>query len=203
MRTLRRPRVSPALVISIVALVMATGGTSLASAPVAFIAKALGLNGKQRKQVKSIARNEIKSEAPGLSVLSATTAGNATNATNASHAANADHATAADTAKALALVAYRANTSAGAVTVPACSTNPCTPDNVGTTFAIATCPAGTVPIGGGGVTADPGVELAGSFPTVVGGGSTPNAWEVDVDNYLQSTSSVEYYVVCTRATAVE
>src|SRR5271166_5014497 len=42
-----RGRVSPALVISIIALVLAAGGTSFASAPVSFVAKTLGLNGVQ------------------------------------------------------------------------------------------------------------------------------------------------------------
>lgn len=95
---------------------------------------------------------------------------------------------------------FRESPSAGPVTVPACSSNPCTPDHVGSAFAIATCPPGTVAIGGGGVTADPGVELAGSFPTTYGSFS---AWEVDVDNYLQSMSSVEYFAVCTKVATVE
>jgi cytochrome c oxidase assembly protein Cox11 len=55
MRKSDKRRVSPALAISIVALVLAAGGTSYANAPVAFVAKALGLNGTQKKQVKAIA----------------------------------------------------------------------------------------------------------------------------------------------------
>jgi hypothetical protein len=127
----------------------------------------------------------------------------ADNANNAIHASSADSATTAATASALASVAYRADTSAGAVTVPACAVNPCTPDQVGTTFAIARCPAGTVAIGGGGLTADAGVELSGSFPTTAGGSSSPNAWEVDVDNWRQTTSSVDYFVVCAKANTVD
>lgn len=82
------------------------------------------------------------------SVPSATNAGHASSAataTNASHAANADsatnasHATSADsaeTASALGSVSYRFDTSAGAVIVPACADNPCTPDKVGTTSKV-------------------------------------------------------------------
>jgi hypothetical protein len=70
---------SPALVISIIALIFAVGGTSLAST----IGQALGLSGKQRKQVKRIADSEIKHKASGLSVKSAKTATTATTAAKA------------------------------------------------------------------------------------------------------------------------
>ena len=53
------------------------------------------------------------------------------------------------------------------------------------------------------MTHDAGVELAGSFPTTEFGSAVPNAWEVDVDNYLQTISSVDYYVVCTTAKTVD
>ncbi|HEV3319868.1 MAG TPA: hypothetical protein VG053_09125 [Solirubrobacteraceae bacterium] len=104
MRKSTKGLVTPAFVISLVALILAAGGTSFASVPVAFVAKTLGLNGKQKTQVKSIADKEIKSKAPKLSVLfaktagsaasagSAVTAGSATNATNATNAANAANA---------------------------------------------------------------------------------------------------------------
>jgi hypothetical protein len=134
---------------------------------------------------------------------SATNAAHADSATNATHASSADSATTAATAAALASVAYRVDTSAGPVTVPACGNNPCTPDQVGTSFAIARCPAGTVAIGGGGVTADAGVELSGSFPVTVAGASAPNAWEVDVDNWRQIASSVDYFVVCATANTAD
>lgn len=123
----------------------------------------------------------------------------AANATSASHAATADSATTAGTAMALGSVTYAFDTSAGYVTVAPCGSSPCEPDKVGTTFAIATCPTGMVAIGGGGVTGDPGVELAGSFPTVNAGRS---AWEVDVDNYLQTMSRVDYYAVCAVVSTV-
>jgi hypothetical protein len=139
------------------------------------------------------------------SATSASHAINADSATNASHATNADNATTAASAAELGSVAYRFDTSAGAVDVPACADNPCTPDKVGTSFAIATCPQGTVAIGGGGETFDPGVELSGSFPLTFAfaGQTQPNAWQVDVDNFLQTTSKVDYYVVCTAAKSVD
>jgi hypothetical protein len=159
-----------------------------------------------------IARNSITGANINFGTLgnvpSATSAGHATSAdsaTNASHATNADSATTAGTATALGSVAYRFDTSAGAVDVPACADNPCTPDKVGTTSAIATCPQGTVAIGGGGETYDAGVELSGSFPRTFAfaGQTQPNAWQVDVDNFRQTTSKVDYYVVCTPAKTVD
>jgi hypothetical protein len=123
-------------------------------------------------------------------------AGAADTATNAGHATSADSAASAATAAALSSVTYAFNTSAGPVDVPPCGNSPCSPDQVGTSFAIAKCPDGTMAIGGGGVTADPGVELAGSFPTFLLGSPVPNAWEVDVDNYLQTPSHVSYFAVC-------
>ncbi len=106
---------------------------------------------------------------------------------------------------ALGSVSYRFDTSTGAVDVPACADNPCTGDKVGTTSAIATCPAGTVAIGGGGETFDAGVELSGSFPLTFSfaGQTEPNAWQVDVDNWLQKGSKVDYYVVCAAAKSVD
>jgi len=98
MRRSARRHISPALVISLIALVLAAGGTSFAAAPVAFVAKALGLSSKQKKQVTSIADSQIASKGPKLSVLYAASAGTATTATNATNATNATSATNATTA---------------------------------------------------------------------------------------------------------
>jgi hypothetical protein len=68
-------------------------------APGAFIAKTLGLNSAQKKQVKAITESEIAAKAPKLSVLSAQTATNAANATNATNATNAIHAASATSAE--------------------------------------------------------------------------------------------------------
>ena len=93
MKKLVKWRVSPALVISIIALVLAAGGTSLASAPVGFVAKTFGFNKVERKQAKTLIESEIKLKAPKLAVLFARTAVNATSATSAATATSATSAT--------------------------------------------------------------------------------------------------------------
>lgn len=78
---------SPALVISVIALIAAVGGGSFAIA---------ALNqGKVKKIAKRQANKQIRSKAPGLSVNHANSADTAT---NADHATNADLATNAGTA---------------------------------------------------------------------------------------------------------
>jgi hypothetical protein len=227
-------RPSPALIISLIALIVAMGGTSYAalSLPAGSVGTRQLANGavstsklKNRAVTGSkVAKNSITGANIKVGTLgnvpSASNAGHASradsatnashaivadNATNASHATNADNAATAASAAALGSVAYRFDTSAGAVDVPACKDNPCTPDQVGTSFAIATCPQGTVAIGGGGETFNAGVELSGSFPLTFAfaGQTQPNAWQVDVDNFLQTTSKVDYYVVCTAAKSVD
>jgi hypothetical protein len=59
MQRFHRRRPSPALVVATVALVVASSGTAFASGSVAFIAKVVGLNSKQTRQVKSIADTQI------------------------------------------------------------------------------------------------------------------------------------------------
>lgn len=232
MRRLRLSRPSPALIISLIALMVALGGTSYAAfrLPAGSVGtKQLAKGAVSTAKLKNGAVTGSKVAPKSLTganinigtlgtVPSATNAGHASNAgsaTNASHATNADsstnasHATTADsattaaTASALGSVAYRFDTSAGPVTVPACADNPCTPDQVGTTYAIATCPQGTVAVGGGGETYDAGVELSGSFPRTFFGHTQPDAWQVDVDNFTQTTSRVDYYVVCASAKTVD
>jgi hypothetical protein len=209
-------RPSPALIVATIALIVAMGGTSYA-------ALSVPKNSVGTKQLKKgavttskiqqgsvtgtlIAKNTITGANINLSALgtvptatnaghasSADTATNAANATNANHASNADNAA---SAAALGSVTYMFDPSAGPIDVPACSDNPCTPGDQGTTGAVALCPAGLVAIGGGGETADVGVELAGSFPVEYGGATEPNGWEVDADNWLQTMSTVDYYVEC-------
>lgn len=68
----RRP--SPAMVVSIMALVFAVAGTAVAG-----VASISVLNKKEKKQTRNIAKDEIKKAAPGLSVANATNAQNASN----------------------------------------------------------------------------------------------------------------------------
>ncbi len=216
----RRP--SAALVISLIALIVALSGSSYAALmlPAGSVGtRQLAKGAVSTSKIKNgavtgskVARNSLTGANIDLGTLGtvpvAVNANHATiadTATNASHATSADSATTAASAAALGSVAYRFDTSAGPIDVPACADNPCTPDQVGTTSAIATCPLGTVAIGGGGETLDAGVELSGSFPLTYpfAGQTEPNAWQVDVDNFLQTTSKVDYYVVCTAAKTVD
>lgn len=110
MRKVVKGRISPALVISVVALVLAAGGTSLASAPVGFMARTFGFNKVERKQAKVLIESEIKSKAPKLSVLFAKTAVNAMSATSAATALTANSAGSAKSAG-IATTANNANNS--------------------------------------------------------------------------------------------
>jgi hypothetical protein len=223
MTTSRATLLSPAVAIAVAALLAGLDGTgAAASRPGSPMAAASASATGDTTTDKTIARQQatkvFKTSIGSAHVAFATAAGkaamatdathatnadNATNATNATHATSADSATTAATAMALGSVAYRVDTSAGAIDVPACSDNPCTLDKVGTTSAVATCPSGTVAIGGGGETYDAGVELSGSFPTRTNGSSVPNAWQVDADNFLTTQSKVDYYVICTTVKTVD
>jgi hypothetical protein len=85
MGRVRGKKPSPAMIVSIAALVFAIAGTSVAS-----VATISVLNKKEKKQTRRIARNEIDKAAPGLSVASAANAANATNAQTAASAQNAN-----------------------------------------------------------------------------------------------------------------
>jgi hypothetical protein len=63
---------SPAMVVAVIAVVLALGGTAVAA-----------LSGKDKKKVRNIADQEITKKAPGLAVASAGTAANASNAADA------------------------------------------------------------------------------------------------------------------------
>ena len=68
MGRVRGKKPSPAMVTSIVALVFAVAGTSVAA-----VATVSVLNKKEKKQTSKIAKKEIKKAAPGLSVANADT----------------------------------------------------------------------------------------------------------------------------------
>jgi hypothetical protein len=95
------------MAVALLALIFAMAPLA-SGAPVAFIAKTLGLTSKQRKEAKAIADREIKHQAAGLSVLAATnakdaafatTAGSASSATKANEATSAANALLAEDAK--------------------------------------------------------------------------------------------------------
>ena len=102
----RRP--SPAMIVAATALIVALAGTAMA-APTAI--KSI-LNKQEKKQVKSIAKNQVNKLAPDLSVKHAKTADTATTATTANTANTAKDA---DTLNGQALgniVIARSNTGA-------------------------------------------------------------------------------------------
>jgi hypothetical protein len=72
MKRLRGSKPSPAMVVSIIALVLALAGSAAAG-----IATISVLSKKEKKQTRNIAKDEIKKAAPGLSVANATNAQNA------------------------------------------------------------------------------------------------------------------------------
>jgi hypothetical protein len=76
---IRIGRPSPAMMVAIIALFVALGGSGYAA-----------LSGKDKKKVRGIADQEIAAKAGGLAVATAANATNATNATNAGTAANAN-----------------------------------------------------------------------------------------------------------------
>jgi hypothetical protein len=83
--------------------------------------------------------------ASATSAIHATSATRATSATHASSATSATNATTADTATALGAVSYRTS---AVMTVPGCGSNP-RGGAFGESSGTATCPAGTLVVGGG------------------------------------------------------
>lgn len=81
MKKFRLSRPSPAMVVAVLALVFAMGGTALA---------VVGLNAKQKRQVRSLANQQINAKASGLSVAKAKNATHADSADSANNANNAN-----------------------------------------------------------------------------------------------------------------
>lgn len=190
-----RPRLTYANVVSTLCLFLLLCGG-------AYAAGKLQKNSVGTKQIKKEAVTAAKVKKGTLTgtQINASTLGTVPSANQARAADAANHAAVADTASALGKVVFAENTSAGPVDIPACSSNPCTADKVGTGGVIAVCPPGTVAISGGGGGVDPGVELSGSFPTELNGFS---GWEIVFDNYLQTTAKGEYFAVCTKVATTE
>ena len=149
-RRLRAP--SPALVISLIALFVALGGTSFAAI------NALPKNSVGSKQLKknAVTGSKIKNGAvtagkintSGLTVPNAThatSADSATNATNATHATSATTATSATSATNATNAAVAASLKGVQYVVSSAITNGASSQNTGTEV----CPAGMFVIGGG------------------------------------------------------
>lgn len=134
----RLSRPSPAVIMSVVALFVALGGTSYAAfrlPPGSVGTKQLANGAVTTPKIKDRAINASKVARHSLvgGDINVGTLGNVPSASNAAHATAADRATTAVAASALGSVAYRVDTSAGRIDVPACTDNPCTPVEVGTT----------------------------------------------------------------------
>jgi hypothetical protein len=101
----KRLRISPGLLVAVIGIVAALGGTALAG-PSLTGAKKHKSKHPDAKQDRKLIRSEIKKAAPTLSVASASHASSSDSATNATNATNATHASAADTAGSAQPVAF-------------------------------------------------------------------------------------------------
>jgi hypothetical protein len=99
----KRLRVSPGLLVAVIGIVVALGGTAIAGTNIASSGKKHKSKHPDAKQDKKLIRSEIKKAAPKLSVASAV---HATSADSATSATNATHATTADTAGSAQPVAF-------------------------------------------------------------------------------------------------
>jgi hypothetical protein len=172
MDRLSQLRPSPAMLVAVVALIAALVGTAIAG-----VATTSKLDGKEKKQVKKIARHEankgITRRAPKLSVA---TAGSAVTANSAL------------TATQLGRVSVQRQTGSVA-------------NGVGGSVD-AFCPEGTQAIGGGGRGDDfDEPRLLASRPTRAGGeppstGESFNGWRVSVFNDTGVTVQPEAWAIC-------
>jgi hypothetical protein len=164
----RNRRPSPALVMSIIALVFALVGTAAAS-----VATISVLNKKEKKQTKKIADREVKKLGPNLSVKSAGTVSDGA----ISAAKLGDGAVTAAKLGGGAVVAGKL----GTITVRTATVSIPSPGNDQQT---ASCNAGERLIGGGsdtlGVGLDPGWTVKRSGP--VGGTTNPTGWSAAAQN---------------------
>ncbi len=182
MNWLPRRRPSPALIISLIALFVALGGTGYAAVH-------LGKNTVGTRQLKKnavtsakvkngsltgadIRAGSIKGTSLNLGALGTVPA--ATNATNAVNAANAGTAAVSNS---IASVIYVAG---NAVTAPH-STGPDPFDE--SDQSNATCPAGTVVIGAGSVSGSSGIEVSEESITSSTPGGPPDTVRVYFDNF--------------------
>lgn len=207
-RRLRGP--SPALVISLIALFVALGGTSYAALNLpknSVGAKQLKKNAVTVTKIKNGSVTAAKINTKGLTVpnakhatsadsaTSATTATSATSATTATSATSATHASTADIATAIGTVSYQES---AAFTAPACGASPCN-GALSDTQGFEKCPAGTVVIAGGLTTSQAGVELNEGEPVASVSGGPLNEWFGFVDNFTTSARTFNIWAICVHA----
>jgi hypothetical protein len=179
------------LVISLIALFVALGGTSLAASNV--IANTHRDSIADTRLVKKLAPTlTVKRAKVAQTAAHAFAADEAGSADNATNATNATAAQTADVSNAIGSVAYVKGSVADA------------PANGGSGFgesnpSTATCPAGTVLIGSAEHTAAAGIEVS----KVDAIGAPPNAVDGLFDNFTNSDVSGNYMVaICSAAHSV-
>jgi hypothetical protein len=181
MSKLFRRKPSPALVISIIALLLAASGSAMAATKLVrgdSLIKQNSLSGNRLKN-HSLTATQINLSKLGK-VPHAATADTATNATNAVNATNATNAVTA-TSAAISKVTY--------VTTPA------TVSGSTAVLVTATCPAGTTVMGGGGaVSNEYDAFVIDTYPA----GKT--GWSVDFASDDGAAVPVTVTAICAPAT---
>jgi hypothetical protein len=202
-RRLRAP--SPALVIALIALFVALGGSSYAainSLPKNSVgSKQLKNNAVTGSKIKNGAVTAGKINTSGLTVPNATHAtssDSATNATNATHATSATTATSATSATNATNAAVAASLKGVQYVVSSAITNGASSQNTDTEV----CPAGTFVVAGGAFGSSGGTTQAinSSLPITSGGATAPNAWRVDMNNSGASAATFNVYAICAPLT---
>jgi hypothetical protein len=194
-RRLRAP--SPALVVALIALFVALGGTSYAAIKLpknSVGPKQLKNNAVTGSKIKNGAVTAAKINTSGLTVPNAThatSADSATNATNATHATSATTATSATSATTAASLAGAHYVSSSAFT------NGANSQNTGTVV----CPAGTFVVGGGAFGSSGGEQQAINTSIPIASSSpVPNAWRVDMNNASSNAATFSVYAICVPLT---
>jgi hypothetical protein len=180
MTKFRSRRPSAALIVSIIALVAALGGTAYAGFKVpknSVGSKQLKNNAVTTKKIKNGAVTASKINTAGLTVPNALHANSANTATTATTAAAASGLNGVSIVR-VAGISNPAGLQAGGA---------------------ANCPAGTNVIGGGAFSSSgsTAVNINSSYPTRQHASDPePNAWHVDMNNASGSSATFNVYAVC-------
>jgi hypothetical protein len=173
---LRKP--SAALVISIIALVLAASGTAVAASKL--------VSGNSLIKQGSLSGNRLKSHTLTGKQINLSALGTVPNATNATNATSATKATTAGSAP-ISTVTYVTSTA---------NTTPSTEDTFGLTPVTASCPTGTVVIGGGAsVSSEADEAVNDSYPDGRVG------WSATIVNGSTQSLSATVTAICAPAAA--
>jgi len=162
-----RRRISPALVVSILALVLAVAGGAYAAGTI---------NGAKLKN-RSVAGKKLKKNTVTGTEVKESTLGQVPSAVHADSATNADHATNADTATNATQLGGKPATAYMGSTVQKVESAIQTGTAFGTTFYIdQACPQGTILLSGGPANVANDSIMVESFPTP----GTTNSWRARI-----------------------